>query len=106
MHAFTPVLQYPRLVLVRSPRLTRPCLSSGLALHLSRRETAGVVGGLSCIALGVALLAAETELVVLLLALVTTGFALAAVRLGVVSLEADIEEVLLIGLGDICALAF
>jgi hypothetical protein len=55
----------------------------------------------------VALLAAEAELLVLLVALVVAaGALLAAVGLGVVGLEADVEEVLLVRLGDVCALAF
>jgi hypothetical protein len=53
----------------------------------------------------VSLLAAEAELLVLLLALVATS-SVAAIGLGVVGLEADVEEILLIGLGDVCALAF
>lgn len=54
-----------------------------------------------------ALLAAKAELLVLLVALVVAaGALLAAVGLGVVGLEADVEEILLVGLGDVCALAF
>lgn len=53
-----------------------------------------------------ALLAAEAELLVLLLALVVTRSSFAAVGLGVVSLEADVEEVFLVSLGDVCALTF
>jgi hypothetical protein len=92
-------------VLVHSPRLARPGLSS--AFHLLRRVAPAVVGGLGRVALGVALLAAEAELLVLLVALVVAaGALLAAVGLGVVGLEADVEEVLFVGLGDVCALAF
>jgi hypothetical protein len=96
------------LVLVRSPRLARSCLrrTASLALHLSRRKAAAIVGGLGCVALGVSLLAAEAEFVILLLALVATRSSFTAVGLGVVGLKADIEEVFLVGLGDICTLTF
>lgn len=92
-------------MLVRPPRLARPSLGS--ALHLLRRVTPAIVGGLGRVALSVALLAAKAKLLVLLVALVVAaGALLAAVGLGVVGLEADVEEVLLVGLGDVCALAF
>jgi hypothetical protein len=56
----------------------------------------------------VSLLAAETKLIVLLLALSSrsSSFAFAAIGFRVVRLEANVEEVFLVGLGDVCALAF
>jgi hypothetical protein len=54
----------------------------------------------------VSLLAAEAELCVLLLALASTCSCFAAIGLGVVGLEANVEEVFLVGLCDVCALAF
>lgn len=109
MHALAPSFyNITHLVLVCSPRLARPCLSgtTSLALHLFRGETAEVAGGLSCVALGVSFLAAKAELLVLLLALAYTGASFSAIGLGVVGLQANVEEVFLVGLGDICALAF
>jgi hypothetical protein len=54
----------------------------------------------------VSLLATEAELRILLLALAAAGSSFAAVRLRVVGLEANVEEVFLVGLCDVCALAF
>ena len=96
------------LVLVCPPRLARPRLrrTTSLALHLSRREATAIAGRLSCVALSMALLAAEAELCVLLLALAAARSSFAAVGLGVVGLEANVKEVLLISLCDVRALAF
>lgn len=53
-----------------------------------------------------ALLAAKAELRILLLALAATRSSFAAVRLGVIGLEANVKEILLVSLCDVCTLAF
>ena len=80
--------------------------TAGLTLHLLHRETARICTRNRIVALRVPLLATEAELLVLLLALASAGASFPAVRLGVVGLEANVEEVLFVGLGNVCTLAF
>jgi hypothetical protein len=92
--------------------LARPlCAAANLALHLLRGEAASVSAGLCVVALCVALLAAEAELLVLLCALVVWSSVFASLAATVaaglgVGFKSDIEEVFLVGVGDVRASSF
>jgi hypothetical protein len=98
--------------LLHSDALSRPlCASANLALHLLRVESASVGAGLRIVALRVALLAAETELLVLLCPLVVGSSVFASLAATVaaglgVGFESDVEEVFLVGVGDVRTRSF
>jgi hypothetical protein len=93
------------LVLARS--FTRT--TAGLSLHPAGREVSSIRAGLRVVALGVSLLAAETVLLVLLLALVVESLAIgtttATIGLRVFSSSSDVEKVFLIRSCDVGSLA-
>lgn len=96
----------------RPIRLARPfACASGLSLHPLDREASAICTGFGVITLCVTLLATEPVLLVFFLALTAerlpaavATFALA--RLAIVVLHRHIEEVFLMGSGNVCALAF
>jgi hypothetical protein len=98
--------------LLHPDALARPlCATTNLALHLLRGEPAAVSTRLCVVALRVALLATEAELLVLLCAFVVRSSVFASLAAAVaaglcVSFESDVEEVFLVRVGDVGTSSF